>query len=173
MFADIAGSTRLYDTLGDVAAEGIIDDCLKLLKSVTKKHNGTVIKTIGDEIMSSFSNANDAASAALEMQTTLENSELDVSIRVGLQYGSAIERDGDIYGDAVNVAARMAGVAKGKQIITTEYLVCELNEKLSEHARLFDTAKVKGKDEALKIYQINWEEEAKSYRDDKHWTELI
>jgi len=161
MFADVSGSTMLYDTLGDAIAEKKIDDCIKLMKSVTESNHGTVIKTIGDEVMCSFSNANDAANAALEMQTTLENSDLGLSIRVGLQYGNAIERDGDIYGDAVNVAARMAGVAKAKQIITTEYLVSELDEKLAEHARLFDTAKIKGKDEELKIYQINWEEEAK------------
>lgn len=160
VFADISGSTKLYDTLGNVVAEKKIGDCLEMMKSITESNNGTVIKTIGDEIMSSFSSADDVATAALEMQVTLESSDLGLSIRVGMQYGEAIEKDGDIYGDAVNVAARMAGVAKAKQIITTEYLVSELNEALAEHARLFDTAKVKGKEEELRIYQINWEEES-------------
>jgi class 3 adenylate cyclase len=161
MFADVVGSTNLYDTLGNEIAEKRIAECVGIMSTITSDNHGRVIKTIGDEIMACFGTASDAARAALEMQNTMESSEDNPSIRVGLAYGEAIDRDGDIYGDAVNVAARMAGVAKAKQIITTEYLVKELDARLAEKSRLFDTAKVKGKDEELKIYQINWEEESK------------
>jgi len=164
MFADIAGSTKLYDTLGDEVAEQKIASCLKTMSDITEMNNGTVIKTIGDEIMSCFNTADEATDTAMELQNAMESSDLGLSIRVGMQYGEAIERDGDIYGDAVNVAARMAGVAKARQIITTEHLVSELNARLAEYARLYDTARVKGKEQELNIYQINWEEESKVTR---------
>jgi len=161
MFADVAGSTNLYDTLGNIIAEKRIAECVQTMSSITSDNHGRVIKTIGDEIMACFNTANDAATAALEMQNAMETSDAGLAIRVGMHYGEAIDKDGDIFGDAVNVAARMAGIAKAKQIITTADLITELNADLAEKSRLFDTAKVKGKDEVLKIYQINWEEESK------------
>jgi class 3 adenylate cyclase len=161
MFADVAGSTNLYDTLGNEIAEKRIAECINIMSNITSDNQGRVIKTIGDEIMACFNTSNDAANAALEMQNAMENSDVGLSIRVGIHYGEAIDKDGDIYGDAVNVAARMAGIAKAKQIITTEDLVKGLNTDLAEKSRLFDTAKVKGKDEEIKIFQINWEEASK------------
>jgi adenylate cyclase len=160
MFADIAGSTKLYDTLGDEEANKLINQCIERLTDITTQHHGTVIKTIGDEIMASFPTANDAIDAAIQMQNSISGDESSaLSIRVGLQYGPAISREGDLFGDAVNVAARMAGVAKAKQIITTEWTIQKLTEDRKKNARLFDHTKVKGKDNELNIYIIDWEEE--------------
>lgn len=163
MFADVAGSTRLYDILGNDQAEKRIANCIQGVSEITQKNNGRIIKTIGDEVMSCFRSADDATNTALQIQNQLGNSsgEGALQLRIGMHYGEAIEKDNDLFGDAVNVAARMAGVAKAKQIITTEYLVDELSERLAAHARLFDKAKVKGKIDELKIYQVNWEEESK------------
>lgn len=160
MFADIAGSTKLYDSLGNEEANRLIQQCIDRLTAITAQHNGTVIKTIGDEIMASFANADDAIDAAVQMQNNISGDESNVlSIRVGLQYGPAISKEGDLFGDAVNVAARMAGVAKAKQIVTTEWCIQKLTDDRKKNARLFDHAKVKGKDEELNIYIINWEED--------------
>lgn len=162
MFADVAGSTKMYDTLGNAEAEKQIAWCIRTMTDITNSYGGHVIKTIGDEIMASFTSADQAAEAAIDMQMDISDNPANaLSIRIGLQYGDAIERDGDLYGDAVNVAARMAGVAKALQIITTEDLVNQLSPKLAEKARLFDRATVKGKEAELHIHQINWEEEAK------------
>jgi class 3 adenylate cyclase len=160
MFADVAGSTKLYDTLGNEEANRLINHCIEQLTAITQRHNGTVIKTIGDEIMASFPNANDAIDAAVEMQNTVSSdSSGPLAIRVGLQYGPAISKEGDLFGDAVNVAARMAGVAKAKQIVTTEWCIKKLTDDRKKNARLYDYTKVKGKDEELNIYLINWEDE--------------
>jgi len=162
MFADVAGSTAMYDKLGNAEAEKQIGWCMQTMTDITNNHGGYVIKTIGDEIMASFTTANEATEAAIDMQTNISGSLANgLSIRIGLQYGEAIERDGDLYGDAVNVAARMAGVAQALQIITTKDLVDELKENLASKTRLFDRAAVKGKTIELEIHQINWEEEAK------------
>ena len=165
MFSDITGSTSLYDTLGNDAAEHLIGSCIQNLIAITQKNYGHLIKTIGDEVMCRFDNPNDAARAAIEMQTTTESDkDSSLSIRIGLQYGTAIEKNNDIFGDAVNIAARMAGIAKAKQIITTHEMVEELSSDLAEQSRLFDRAKIKGKEKELKIFQIVWEKENKVTR---------
>ena len=125
LFADICGSTKLYDSLGDARAREIVSTTLNLLTEVINRYQGTVIKTLGDEIMCTFDNAEIATKAACDMQESLEEAneqgvtEIPVTIRVGFHYGSCILEDGDVHGDAVNVAARMAAQAKSRQIITT------------------------------------------------------
>ncbi|MDH3342623.1 MAG: adenylate/guanylate cyclase domain-containing protein [Gammaproteobacteria bacterium] len=163
MFADVAGSTSIYESMGNEIAERLIGNCVQGMIDITRKNNGHVIKTIGDEVMSSFPTADDAANAAIEIQkkTEIADSETGrkLEIRIGMHFGTAIMKDNDLFGDSVNTAARMGGIAKAGQIITTEYLVSTLDEKKKAAARLFDTAKVKGKEEELKIFQIDWEEE--------------
>ncbi len=162
MFADISGSTQMYDQLGDEAAKRTIDKCLGQLQIVTEAHKGVVIKKIGDELMCRFDSADAAVSAARVSQSeikalgTLENTLL--AIRAGIHYGDVIEDDNDIFGDAVNIAARMAGIAKGGQIITTADTVSELNPELGSLTRQVDLARVKGKQEKLAVFEVLWEQ---------------
>jgi adenylate cyclase len=160
MFADITGSTRLYNQLGDDKAEFLISTRLAIMCNITSNNNGRVIKNIGDEIMCQFPSAEDAALAATEMhvkKVTSDDSE-PLTIRIGLHYGNTIEKNNDIFGDAVNIAARMAAIAKANQSITTESFVKLLSSDSRSRTRLFDNARVKGIDEEIKIYQLLWEE---------------
>lgn len=166
LFADVSGSTRLFETLGDAKARVKVADCLETLTQVTKEHNGTVIKTIGDEIMCTFPTANDAAKAACEMHEALEEDITEgggegttLSIRVGMHYGPAILEAGDVFGDAVNVAARMTAQAKGGQIITTQSTIDKLEPLLRASTRFVDRAPIKGKKEEIEIYEVIWQEE--------------
>ena len=167
LFADVSGSTRLFETLGDATARIKVAECLDTLSEVTRSHNGTVIKTIGDEIMCTFPTADDAASAASEMHEALQEDVTEgtggeatqLSIRVGMHYGPAILEGGDVFGDAVNVAARMAAQAKGGQIITTQSTVDMLAPTLRASTRFVDRAPIKGKKEDIEIYEIIWQEE--------------
>jgi len=68
LFADVCGSTRLYDRLGDVRAQDVVARCLSIMAEATRRNRGSVIKTIGDEVMSTFQRVDDAAQAAAEMQ---------------------------------------------------------------------------------------------------------
>ena len=162
MFVDVSGSTQMYDQLGDEAAKKTIDKCLGQLQVVTEAHAGTVIKKIGDELMCRFDSADAAVSAACISQSeikalgTLENSPL--SIRAGIHYGDVIEDENDIFGDAVNIAARMAGIAKGGQIITTADTVSGLGPELASQARQVDLTRVKGKQEKLAVFEVLWEQ---------------
>lgn len=167
LFADISGSTRLYEILGDVAARKKVADCLEMLTAVIKQHNGTVIKTIGDEIMCTFPTSEDAANAACEMHEMLEDDiteqtaagPISLTIRVGMHYGPAILEAGDVFGDAVNVAARMASMAKGNQIITTQNAVDEMSPIMRASTRFIDRAPVKGKKETMDIFEVLWQQE--------------
>ena len=164
LFADIAKSTYLYESLGDKVAKNLIDASIAVLSQVTEKHQGSVIKTIGDEIMCTFPTANDAVEAAIEMHQALgdmvfpEKPEFgSPNIYVGIQFGTVIRDGGDIFGDAVNVAARMVAQAKQRQIITTEGTIKLLSKEYQSSARCIDTTTVKGKSGAVRIYEVIWE----------------
>ena len=167
LFADVSGSTRLFEILGDATARVKIGECLDTLTGVTKEHSGTVIKTIGDEIMCTFPTAEDAAKAACEMHEALleditegTGGELTtITIRVGMHYGPAILEGGDVFGDAVNIAARMAAQAKGGQVITSQSTVDKLSPLMRAASRFVDRAPIKGKKEEIDIFEIIWQEE--------------
>lgn len=165
VFADIAGSTKLYDTLGDQVARAKVAETLETISNVVKNHGGTVIKTIGDEVMCTFPTAEDAANACCEMHESLDevNANIEdtttIAIRIGMHYGPAIMEGGDVFGDAVNLAARMAAQAKANQIITTLTTVDMLSPVMRASTRFIDHAPIKGKQEEIDIYEIIWQEE--------------
>lgn len=165
VFADISGSTKLYETLGDQVARSKVAETLETIANVVKEHNGTVIKTIGDEVMCTFLTAEEAATACCDMHESLEevNNNIKegtiIAIRVGMHYGPAIMEGGDVFGDAVNLAARMAAQAKANQIITTYSTVEKLSPLLRASTRFIDHAPIKGKHEEIDIYEIIWQEE--------------
>ncbi len=165
VFADIAGSTKLYEILGDQLAREKVAETLATITSVVQQFNGKVIKTIGDEVMCTFSTAEDAATACCEMHESVEdvNNDLQgntvIAIRVGMHFGPAILEGGDVFGDAVNLAARMTAQAKADQIILTASTVDKLPPVLRACTRFIDRAPIKGKQEEIDIYELIWQEE--------------
>lgn len=161
LFADVCGSTRLYETLGDVKARTTIARCVAVMSATTTRHGGTVIKTIGDEVMSTFTTADDAAQAAAEMQETITDATIaegkSLAIRVGFHYGPALLEGGDVFGDAVNVAARMAGQAKAGQILITSATLNALSDVWQASTRQIDLAAVKGKREEIAMHEVLWQ----------------
>jgi class 3 adenylate cyclase len=162
LFADIAGSTRLYEALGDGEAKVLIDEALIALRTITQRHRGRVIKTIGDELMCVFPNAERGFLAATDMQTVVNalvvTKGVKRMIRVGFHAGPVIEEKGDVFGDTVNVAARMAGLAKGMQIMTTRNTVEQLPPALRASTRLIAAVAVKGKADDLAVCEVIWQE---------------
>ena len=165
LFADIAKSTHLYETLGNKKAQNLIGACISLMSRVTVEHHGIVIKTIGDEIMCTFPTADDAVKAAMAMNRDLEQLTLEdmpgtipPNIYVGIQLGPVIREDNDVFGDAVNVAARMVAMAKQRQIITTDETVEALSIEYKSSARIIDKTTVKGKSGEINIYEVVWEQ---------------
>jgi adenylate cyclase len=167
LFADIAQSTKLYEKIGNSAAQRLIATCLAAMTDVCMRHGGTVIKTIGDEIMCTFPTAKDAVDAGRKMQSAIEKipvSELPdgqaPNIYVGIHYGPVIQEQNDIFGDAVNVAARMVGMAKQRQILTTQDTIDALPPEYFDSYRCIDKTMVKGKSGEHLIYEIICEEDS-------------
>lgn len=162
LFADVSGSTQLYEILGDEAARRRIGQCFSLLAEVTYQREGTVIKTIGDAVLSTFPSADAAVQAARMMQETLaeeaSHNRPPLAIRVGLHFGPALVETKDIYGDAVNVAARIVRLAKADQILTSRETVELLTPELRARTRYIDRAPVKGKREEIDLYEVIWQE---------------
>lgn len=161
LFADVSGSTRLYETAGDSEAKRLVDGCLGVLRAVTAEFGGRVIKTIGDELMCAFPSADAAAQAACEMQGRQSEHESakrhGLKVRIGFHAGPLIDENGDVFGDTVNTAARMTGLAKGGQIITTSTAVQMLSPMLKASTRNIDSFLVKGKADSIAVCEVIWQ----------------
>ena len=161
LFADVSGSTSIIETVGNSEGREFISGILDELARVTEMSRGQVIKTIGDEVLSCFLEPLDAMVAAVEMQRAVGElpslGAVRPRIKVGLHEGPVIMEDGDIYGDVVNVAARVIGLAEPNQILTTAHTLAALGDtpiptrSLGEHT-------VKGKGEPILFCEVLWEE---------------
>ena len=165
MFADVAGSTAMYENMGDDLARERISNALNALIDISGRFEGQLVKTIGDEILVYFTDVDKAVLAAQSIQETMEDDRspetIGVSIRIGMQYGSTILEKDDIFGDTVNVAARVASMAKARQILCTQEIAFMVKStELSNNMRPYDRLRVKGKNDQLDVYLVAWEEEA-------------
>jgi len=162
LFADVSGSTKLYETTGDAVAHAAIEKCVNIMRDKTVNAKGRVVKTIGDEVMSVFATADQAADAAIEMQSAISElppvGNTQIGIRVGFNHGPVVEREGDVFGDAVNLAARLAGVATKGQIITARDTVMLMSPMLKAATRAITTIQVKGKAQEIQVYELIWQQ---------------
>ncbi len=161
LFADISGSTALYESRGDEVARRLIAQCIAVMLREVQARRGTLIKTIGDEIMCTFGSAEDAFQAACAMQNAVEKGRFDdgvpMHIRIGFHYGDVIREEGDVFGDTVNVAARVAAITRASQIMTTQAAVDALPPESREKTRQIMRAEFKGKQEQFDISLVVWE----------------
>ncbi|PIP35289.1 MAG: adenylate/guanylate cyclase domain-containing protein [Desulfobacterales bacterium CG23_combo_of_CG06-09_8_20_14_all_52_9] len=164
LFSDIAQSTRIYDVLGNRDARALIGGCIARMADAARNIGGWVIKTIGDEIMCGFSNADQAAKAAIAMNRAVDSMREDdpwgksvPNLHAGFHFGQVLREEEDLFGDAVNMAARMVGLAKQRQILTTEHTLKLLHPSLKNTARFIEKTTVKGKRGEIGIYEIVWE----------------
>ncbi len=161
LFADICDSTALYESLGDDKARRLVSRCIAIMTNQIPGHQGQLIKTIGDEIMCVFPSASAALLAACAMQTAIDddspNNEQPMRVRIGFHFGDVIREGNDVFGDTVNVAARVAAITRGNQIMTTQAVVQALPADLKSVARQILRTEFKGKQEQLDIFQVEWE----------------
>ena len=178
VFADVVGSTQLYESLGDEGARETVRLCIDCMKAATAEYNGDVIKTIGDEVMSTFASADDAINASGQMQQTISSSDFTgrddvrVSIRIGCHFGHVAVEKNDIFGVAVNIANRMTSQAKSGQIITTESTVAMLNDDWKAVVRQIGVATLRGQMDEVALYEVLWQpEEATSMLPKIDWSD--
>ena len=165
VFADVVGSTKLYELLGDLRARDMVGICIEVMRGATEQNSGTVIKTMGDEVMATFNTADDALNAAAQMQKQitlhpgLKVEEQTVAIRIGCNFGPVVRENRDIFGSAVHTANRMTSQAKAGQIITTQTMVDHLSSEWRASVRQIDIATLKGRSSEVALYEVLWQPE--------------
>jgi class 3 adenylate cyclase len=163
LFADVVGSTQLYDKFGDTKASATVARCLEVMKDATHKFDGTVIKTIGDEVMCTFPSVDNAMSAAAQMQALISTDKDDgedsipVSIRIGCHFGPVVEEQNDIFGAAVHTANRMTSQAKAKQIVMSGTTVEHMGAEWAAQTRQIDVATVRGRVGEVALFELLWQ----------------
>ena len=162
VFVDISGSSRLYKELGDASAARRVRACLSQVREVVAAHGGRTIKEMGDGLMCDFALSDQALLAAQAMQLTVgkmeEVADPSLNIRVGCHRGHLIENAGDLFGDTVNIASRMADVATAGQIITTEETVAAVSPVLRTKLRPLDRVSVKGQSNTVAVFEYLWQD---------------
>jgi len=123
-----------------------------------ESHRGKVLRTVGDSTLASFSSCDDALLAACEMQELHKQTPL--AVRAGFHFGPVIPDKGDVYGHAVNIAARVASFAKTEEITATEFCIAQLSGENRGLATLLDNILVRGISKPVGIYRITWEADA-------------
>jgi len=155
LFADVAGSTALYELLGDEPAFALVEDCLATMSACTTDCHGRVVKTIGDAVMAVFDRADDAAAAAAEMQVRVaglgEPRGVQLGVRIGFHFGPVVPRDGDVFGDSVNLASRLCDLASKGQVITDEETARQLSSLHAANLRTLFPIEVKGKAQEIAL----------------------
>lgn len=163
LFVDVSDSTRPYESMGDTGAFTQVRECLQILHEAAQRYHGRVIKTIGDGAMCAFKNADDAARAAIEMQDRVDlrppsPGKSKMTIRIGFHYGAVLREGDDVFGDTVNVAARMSTLAVPGQILMTASTAERLSPEMQPKSRRLDALAVKGKSQAIDIHELQWKD---------------
>jgi class 3 adenylate cyclase len=160
LFADVTGSTKLYEAAGDALGAEAIGRCLEKLRLSAEATGGRVVKTMGDSVMALFSSPDAAASAAARMQVAIEAlpqvGDIKLGLRIGFHAGPVIQRDDDFYGDTVNVAYRLHEQAKRGQVLTSDDTASLLPQLLRNSTRLLYSVPVKGKAEDVALCELVW-----------------
>ncbi|MEN8130684.1 MAG: adenylate/guanylate cyclase domain-containing protein [Pseudomonadota bacterium] len=160
LFTDIEYSTLHWDVLGDVDGRLMVDQHNRLLFPVIKRFRGKIIKTIGDAIMASFKTPDGAVNAAIGIQQILSQARsqkggVTFSVRIGIHTGTGIVEHSDIFGDVVNVAAKIQSRCLGDEILLTGSTVGALDAECYELNELQGFVP-KGKQELISVFSCEW-----------------
>ena len=161
VFADITGSTGLIEKLGDSQAHALIAKVLGGLEELTTQFGGQTIKKIGDEILSRFPDAANAVAYAIAGQRQAgARAGYPIRMTFGVNYGPVVEDGtGDLFGDTVNIAARLRSLASPGQIITSMDTLAAVPPIIPIEKRSLGSHALIGKHKEVEVFEVLWEEE--------------
>jgi len=168
VFADLTGSTGVFETLGNAKATQAITRLTQWISQVCEAHSGRVVKTLGDGVLAVFPDAVGAINAVVEMQRNhlkrIMNwpPALRMKLQIGVACGEIVEVDGDCYGDAVNVASRLSDLSGADQIWATDTAVQQMAAPDGVRFRSLGAVNIRGKAESRVLYRVEWQEEVMS-----------
>jgi class 3 adenylate cyclase len=165
VFTDIQGSTAYFEEHGDAAGLLMVHNCNRTVREAVEKRGGQIIKSIGDGMLATFTDAAAAVNASINMQTILsEVNDLRpdaqrVGVRIGIHYGIGIVKANDVFGDVVNMASRVESAATAGQIVISDALRKQLDES-QFNIRELGRFKLKGKTSEHSLFEVVWNPKA-------------
>lgn len=154
VFADLAGFTALTEAHGDGLAAELASSFCSRMRNVAREHSSSVVKTIGDAVMIRCPQPWEAVGLALHILDD-EHARTDfLGVRVGMNTGSAIERDSDWFGAGVNVAARVSAIARAGEILATDATRQASQEPEGIEFRHLGSRKLKNVSDPLELYSV-------------------
>ncbi|MGQ7844245.1 adenylate/guanylate cyclase domain-containing protein [Granulosicoccus sp. 3-233] len=157
LFADIGGSAALYKREGDARAHRLVAESLACMRKAVSENQGTVLRTVGDSVLASFETPDQAFLGARDIQRV--HRDMPVSVRIGFHSGLVIPDDGDVYGHAVNIAARVAEFSRVDEIMATADAVEQLSDCYQPFLSGADSIEVKGVAELLTVHRLHWQDQ--------------
>lgn len=168
LFADICGSTGLYCALGDDAARRIVTAGLEAITGVLPRYEGELVKTLGDEVMCSFREPDQAVLAAAEMQRQVSGirpAGRAIAIHAGLHHGPVLVEGSDVFGDTVNAASHLCAAAGAGQILAAEPTLSYMSDATRALTRPLFFAVLKGSSAESAVHQVVWQQDASAITD--------
>ncbi|MES2940398.1 MAG: adenylate/guanylate cyclase domain-containing protein [Pseudomonadota bacterium] len=167
VFADLVGSTGIFERLGDETAGRFVTQLTTALSKTFEQHSGRVVKLLGDGLFVVFPRETDALAACIAIQQRLQDKPVyaggagrdPVQMQMGIEAGEVVEIDGDCYGDAVNSAARLADLAGADQILTTQRVREALPAEQQRLLRSLGPMYLRGKNEGTEVFRADWQPE--------------
>ncbi len=162
LFTDIEDSTRYWGNRGNIQGRLMVDRHNRILLPIVRQFHGKVIKTIGDSVMAMFNQPEHGVSAAIAMQQALQQAreqdrQFRIHVRIGLHIGAAIVESDDVYGDVVNVAARIETEAAGDEVLISGRLARRIDkEKFRRNKKGGFTPR--GKHQRIALYRCHWQQ---------------
>ncbi|HZN86415.1 MAG TPA: adenylate/guanylate cyclase domain-containing protein [Burkholderiales bacterium] len=159
LFADVVDSTRIYESLGDTRALALINSLFGLLDKAASRHGGAVVKKLGDGMVCLYPDAGAAFQSACDMQmeaTSPAHAAERLGIKVGFTFGPVVLSEGDVFGDTVNVCARLVALANAEQVLTTQLTVDALPPGLRGRCRQMFPIRVRGRHEEIIACSVLW-----------------
>ncbi|EMY61877.1 adenylate/guanylate cyclase domain-containing protein [Leptospira terpstrae] len=184
MFTDLKGSTEMYDTAGDIFAYRLVQEHFRILTEIVRKYKGAIVKTMGDAIMATFSTPTEGLLASLEMMDRIDSMNLDwkkegyqIGLKVGLNEGSALavvnDERLDYFGQSVNIAARVQGLAKSGEVWLSETVwnATGSEDLVKNHGYFFrkQHATLKGVGRPVPVFQLS----RKKIKDISKWRKMF
>ncbi len=168
VFADLTGSTGVFEALGNAKATQAITRLTDWMGKVCVARRGRVVKNLGDGVLMVFSQNSDAVEAVTDLQRLHTEriktwpDKLRMHLQVGLARGEVIEQAADYFGDAVNVASRLSDLSGPDQILASEAVINGLPPDTLVRFRSLGAMDIRGRNEACQVYRVEWQNEVMS-----------
>jgi len=152
LLADVVGSTPLYERIGDDAALQQVSDCLDAMREIVARNGGDFIYSKGDDVLSLFERPEAALTAVCQISSQL--AKWPLSARIGLHFGAVIRARGALFGDVVNVTARLSSTANPGEVLISQSFFEALSAGSRSALRLLDKMAFKGRQDLFDVYTL-------------------